>query len=499
MKLFRIQLLFTYLLTMTLVLPAGAQQDNINYLSLDDVIYIAQQQSPDALIAKHQFRSSYWEFRSFRAEYLPALTLGGTLPDYNRSFEENKLNDGTVIYQEQNLMRSDIGLSFFQRIGATGGNISLNSGLGRIDNFIDTINKPQYLSQPLVNIRYSQPLFKYNPYKWNKYIEPMKYEQAKRKYLESVEQVSISAIAHFFNLLQAQIDMQIAVKNMHNYDTLFRIAQGRYQLGKIAENELLKLELDYLTAEASVEQAELDFENNIFRLKSYLRIKDETLIELIPPTVTEFYTIKADKAITEAKYNSSTALNFEQRMLEAQSLVNRAKLENRFDADIEAVFGLTQRGFDIPAAYTNPNDQQAFRLTFSVPILDWGMAKGLIKMAQSNEELVRTSVEQEEIDFEQNIFLEVMQFNMQENQLRIAAKSDTIARKRYEVTQKRYMIGQVNDVLELSNAQMDNDRALKGYFQALRNYWRNYYQIRKQTLYDFKADRPILFNINDIM
>jgi hypothetical protein len=61
------------------------------------------------------------------------------------------------------------------------------------------------------------------------------------------------------------------------------------------------------------------------------------------------------------------------------------------------------------------------------------------------------------------------------------------------------MIGKVNDVLELSNAQIDNDNALKGYFQALRNYWRNYYQIRMQTLYDFKTDRPILFNINDIM
>ena len=47
-----------------------SQEDNMNYLSLDDVIYLAKEQSPDALIAKHRFRSSYWEFRSFKADYL---------------------------------------------------------------------------------------------------------------------------------------------------------------------------------------------------------------------------------------------------------------------------------------------------------------------------------------------------------------------------------------------------------------------------------------------
>ncbi len=498
MKLFRIQLLFTYLFTLSFILPAGAQEDNINYLSLDDVIYIAQQQSPDALIAKHQFRSNYWEFRSFRADYLPGLILEGTTPFYNRSIRPITQQDGTVEYRGINQSNSMLELSFSQNIGLTGGKISLNSGLSRLDDFTDASIDHSYQAN-IINVRFDQPIFRYNPYKWNRYIEPMKYEMAKRKYLENVEQVAITATQYFFNMLQTQIDMQIAVKNMHNYDTLFRIAQGRYQLGKIAENDLLQLELNFLKAEAAVEQSELDFENNLFRLKSYLRIKEDVPIELIPPDVDDFFTIKADKAFDEAKYNSSTALDFEKRRLEAQSQVNLAKMQGRFEADFSAVFGLEQQGASIPGAYTQPLDAQMVAFNFTLPILDWGSARGRIKMAESNEELVVTSVEQDEIDFEQNIFIQVMQFNMQENQLRIAAKSDTIARKRYVVTQQRYMIGQVNDVLELSNAQIDNDNALKGYFQALRNYWRNYYQIRMQTLYDFKADRPILFNINDIM
>jgi len=109
-----------------------------------------------------------------------------------------------------------------------------------------------------------------------------------------------------------------------------------------------------------------------------------------------------------------------------------------------------------------------------------------------------TSVEQERIDFEQSVFLTVMQFNMQENQLIIAAKSDTVAQKRYDITQKRYMIGKVNDVLELNNAQIDNDNAKKSYYQSLHTYWVNYFQLRKLTLYDFRENHKIEFNLSDI-
>ncbi|HPM93912.1 MAG TPA: TolC family protein, partial [Bacteroidales bacterium] len=116
-----------------------------------------------------------------------------------------------------------------------------------------------------------------------------------------------------------------------------------------------------------------------------------------------------------------------------------------------------------------------------------------------NYELEQTSVEQEVIDFEQNVFLNVMEFNMQKDQLFIAAKADTVAQKRYDVTQKRYMIGQVNDILDLNYAQIDNDNAKKGYFSALRNYWINYFQLRKMTLYDFRENKLLIFDIRDIM
>lgn len=471
--------------------------DTVN-LTLDQVVQIARTQSPDALIAKHRFRSKYWQFRSYKAEYLPLVQLDGTIPNISREFRKIPVPDGPDIFQYNSLANYQLRLSVDQRIGFTGGSIFMQSSMQRLDNFYADSTLTSYQSIPVI-IGYRQPIFQYNEYRWDKKIEPLRYEMAKREYMENQEEIAITSTNHFFNLLIAQVAKNIAVKNMHNYDTLFRIAQGRFQLGKIAENELLQLELKYLQASASVEESELNFENMMFQLKSYLRLKTDAYIELVPPSNTEFIDIDASKAISEARKNTAMALEFDERLLQAESNLKKAKMDGRFDADLYVEYGLTQSAAEIGEAYVNPEDQQRLSLGIQVPILDWGVSKGRIKMAESNMELEETAVEQDIIDFEQNIFLEVMRFMMQENQIRIAAKADTVAQKRFDITQKRYMIGKVNDVLELNQAQIDNDQAKLSYYRALRDYWNNFYELRRITLYDFFGERMLIFDIREVM
>ena len=88
-----------------------------------------------------------------------------------------------------------------------------------------------------------QPINGYSELKWDKKIEPLKFEQSKLQYLNTMERVSQRAVDYFFDLALAQINLEIAEKNKANSDTLYQIALGRYQLGTIAENELLQLEL----------------------------------------------------------------------------------------------------------------------------------------------------------------------------------------------------------------------------------------------------------------
>ena len=490
-----LNIVLTVLITLSSVL-IHAQQP-VKY-TLNDVIELAQKQSPDALIAKHRFISSYWTYRNFKADYLPNLTLDARMPNINRTIAAVPAQDGSINYIPQSQSSYFVGMSLEQEVGFTGGSISLNTGLSRMDNFYTDTTTSQYLAN-MVNITINQPIFNYNPYKWDKKIKPLEYDAAKRKVVEENEKVASTAVNYFFSLLISQLERGIAVKNQANYDTLYKIAQGRYELGKIAENDLLQLELSLLKAVSAVESSELNYENSFFLFSSYLRLKDDAEIELIPPTITYTTEILLDKALVEAKNNSSEILEFKTRLLEAESRVNWAKTKGGFNADLYAVLGLSQTSNVISSAYNNPLDEEMVVLGMTIPILDWGKTKGEIKLAESNQNLEVTSVEQAIIDFNQNVFINVMEYNMQKSQLLIAAKSDTVAQKRFDITQKRYMIGKINDVLELRMAQQDNDYAKVGYYRALMTYWKSYYDIRQLTLYDFQRNMPITVNVDDLI
>jgi outer membrane protein TolC len=83
-----------------------------------------------------------------------------------------------------------------------------------------------------------------------------------------------------------------------------------------------------------------------------------------------------------------------------------------------------------------------------------------------------------------------MQFNLQDDQLRIATKADTVAQKRYSVTKQRFYIGKI-DVLDLNIALGEKDAAKRNYLSAMQNYWSYYFNIRRLTLFDFEKMIPL--------
>lgn len=457
-------------------------------LTLDEVIRLAEEQSPYALIAKHRFRASYWQYRTFVAEYRPALTLTGQLPDYSTAYSRvwNSVSE-QYDYASTNILQTSGSMSLAQNIGLTGGSISLVSDLTFERDFERNANK--YITAPL-NVRLTQPLFRYNELKWQKKIEPLRYEEARKTYLSDVENVHMMAVQYFFNLALAQINREIAETNMQNADTLYQIARGRYNLGTIAEDELLQMELSYLNAGTAINESETNLRDRELKLRSFLGFNQSLRLELIIPSEVPDLEVEVSEVLRLAEENNPELIALERQLVEAQSSVAQAKAEKGLNANLTASYGLRDQDPLLDLAYDKPNQQQTIRVGFTLPILDWGLGRGRYKMAQSSEELTRMQVEQSRIDFEQNLLLDVQQFNLQRNQVYIAAKSDTVAAKMFEVTKQRFLIGKI-DVLELNNADTKKDQNRRSYIQALNNYWTYYFNLRALTLYDFVNRKPL--------
>ncbi|MGB0430532.1 MAG: TolC family protein, partial [Bacteroidia bacterium] len=255
------KLIFSLLYFLPLV--ALAQQ----VLDLPKVVEYAKQNSPDAAAAKTRFENSDWIYKSYKADLRPTISLNSTLPNFRSSIEAYDLDDGTQQFISRSLATSLANVSLSQNIGLTGGSIFMSTGMQRIDVFGDNATT-SYLTTPF-NIGFNQRLFGYNQYKWLKQTEPMRYFEAQRAYFEEMEAVAITATNLFFDYYDAQIAADLAKLNMANSDTLYKISKGRYQLGKIAEHELLQMELNVLNAQKDLRQAKIDLSNTKARLQNY--------------------------------------------------------------------------------------------------------------------------------------------------------------------------------------------------------------------------------------
>src|SRR5574344_1947016 len=70
-------------------------EENTIKLTLPDAIAMARSQSVDAVVARGELKTAYWEYRTYMADLLPELTFDGTLPQYNKSYSSYQQDDGS--------------------------------------------------------------------------------------------------------------------------------------------------------------------------------------------------------------------------------------------------------------------------------------------------------------------------------------------------------------------------------------------------------------------
>lgn len=466
-------------------------------LSLSEAIQLAKLQSLSSFRSKNMYLASYWDFRSFKASQLPGLRLNATPFNYNRSVTpQYDFESGDFIFVPDERISSDIGLSLNQNITFTGGELSLTSDVRRLENMgSDNIS---YTSIP-VSIRLRQPLTGYNEFKWQSKLKPLEFEQAKKEFLSEMEALSEQTVRIFFNVVGAHIDLNIAETNLANADTLYNVGKGRFQIGTVTQDELLDMELTYLNAKMAKTKAEVSLKQSQNLLNSFLGFEKDVLITPLIPDEIPGLKINADQALELAKENNPQVLELEAKLIKANEDVARTRSTSGLSADLRANLGVNKQSDNINDLYQPPyGDDRGLGVTLNAPIIDWGTRRGKIQMAKSNKQVAEAEVKQALIDFEQDIIMGILQFNLQEEQVNISAKADTVAQLGYNVTKQRFMIDKV-DIIKLNAARNSLDLARRQYINALSEFWRGYYTIRQITLYDFERNESLIKSLDYLL
>ncbi len=458
------------------------QAQQVTAMTLEECILRAQARSPEAQIAQKGFMAVHWDFKAYKAGLLPQVRLDLNTPGFVRSIRQITQNDGTIAFRQQNQAFSSGTLSISQQIAPTGGNLSLSSGLTRLDVFGSNSYRI-YQATPIL-LSYSQPILTYNELRWQNRIRPVQYQVAERQYLEALEDIAVSISGKYFDVYIAQMTIENARLNLSITDSVYTISEGRFRVGKIAENDLLQTELAFLNAQMQVQQAEIAKQKAKLELAISLGLPSSDDVRVEQPAELGQLVVDPEYAWAQARQNRSDLLDYQSRGIQAESALAQARAGARLTANLNATFGLNQSSDTVQYAYRNLLDQQTATIGIGIPIIQWGRGKAQVQSAMVARDQTLEQIKLDQRRFERDLRFQVMDFLQIQQQLILAAKSDTIGQRRFEVAKNRYLIGKI-DITNLQIAQNEKDNARISYVQALRQYWVAYFQLRRATLYDW--------------
>lgn len=474
----------TTIFALCLTIIGAAAQRKVT-LDLRRTIEIASDSSLQAFRNQNLYMSGYWEYRSYRAGRLPSLSLDLTPASYNRYITQRYNYDENIdVYRAQQMYSASGGLNITQNFDPLGGTFFLETSLAYMRNFGD-VKSTQYSSIP-VRIGYRQNLIGFNSFKWERRIEPVKFEKVKKEFIYNMEEVSETAVNYFFALALAQAEYRLAIDNLASCDTLYTIGERRFKIASISQADLLTLKLDKVNAENTLENTRIALKRAMFTLASFLGMEKDAQIEVMLPSAPVAKAIETDRALQFAKANNPTLLSHRQSILEGKRDLSRTRVEQRFQANLSASVGFNQVAPHLADAYSNLMRQDLVSLTVSIPIIDWGVRKGKVNMAKNNLNVLEIAARQDELSIEEDVIMTVSDFNIQQRLVNSALEALELAETAYAQTRQRFIIGKA-DMNSLTLSQNRQQDANKNYINSLQNYWLSYYKLRKLTLFDFET------------
>ncbi len=453
---------------------SAAQERTIH---LENLLEQAEKQTISVKRAKTNLAISSAEYQLYKANLRPTIGLDALLPNFINTSTQVTQPDGSIAFQRVSQNNSSLSLYANQNIGLTGANVFVQSDLQRFDNFSTDIK--QYNGVPF-RIGIVQPLFAFNPLKWQKRILPLRLKEQTYAYNIAVEDAKWQTSQLFFDIIGAKTLKDIAQTNKEVNENLLLIAQQRFELGKTSENEVLQLEMELKRAILTEAQAGNQEAQAIQALETFLNTQQLSSKDFVLPEAPAQRIIDMDQLILKAKENRPEIIQYQRELLEQKRQLASTRSDYGIQSNVLALFGWARGSENIEDIYQNPFNEQQIRFNISVPIYDGGKRREAMKIARLNQELIETTNQQNLLNLENEIRNAAMRFIQAQQDILILEEIKSLATDRFDISNQRYTLGKIS-ITELTLAQREKDQIHRDYVSALRNYWTSLYQLRTLT------------------
>ena len=466
-------------------------------VTLQEVLRLGRKYSIEYKERENVFIDEYWAYKQFTLDLLPKFNFSLNPFTVNRTLAERYDYENNVeTFRETKTISSNTGLNITQSIPLTGASISLGSNISRIENFGDG----DFTSFGVTTFRVSlnQPLFKHNPYKWDKKELPLKLKKAKCEMIQFGEQLNQDIANLYFELAEAYQLYKLSQQEVSNSDALLRTGEKLLRIDKITPLDLVELELKQANANISLANREKELENARFQLDKML--EGNLPVDMVPIVLYpgEEIQLALGDIMKKAHELNPFYIDLEQKAIDFQRQYDQIKKQNRLSADLNLSYGLNQGGETLKEAFQNPVNQQTGSITLSIPVFDWGISKRKKIIDLNKLETDKAKLKSVTQEFEQSIKQRFYAYSIDKKTIQNADKARKLAMKSYTLKLEQYKLGKIT-LQELNQIQINLLDSEKEYINGISRYWSNLFALQALTLHDLHSGQPIRIDFDEII
>jgi len=430
------------------------------------------------------------KFKFYKSLLKPNISLSASIPNFINSSTPITQPDGSIAFQSIRQANGSLSAFASQVIPATGGTLFINSDIQRFDDFTTSFH--QYNGVP-IRAGIVQPIFGFNPWKYEKAIQDFSLAEAELTYNIKIEETLGLATDYYFNILIAKQNLEIANTNQIVNEKLLKITVERLTLGKVSRDEKLQLEIELNTAKLAVSQASTQLEQSIAVLYTFLGLPPlNAEASFVIPKNLKIANVNIDALINSSKKYRPEIIAFQKNKALNKLDLARANADYGLQANLRASIGLVRGAEAVKEIYNDPFSEQRFNITLSVPILDWGKRAAATSQIRLQQEELDAAYQQQILELENGIEQRGLIFSRLQNEIVLLQEIMEKAEERFQISNDRYILGNI-DITNLTLAQREKDQTKRNFINALKSYWVSYYEIRALSGYDILNNKEIIY------
>jgi outer membrane protein len=469
-------------------------------LDLDKSISIAKMKSLRMLSLKQDLRVAEFNLRSATSRFKTHISLNMTLPNYSKSIEQYYDSLGNISLYTSRKGTYNGGLNISQPL-PTNGNIYVLSTFNNIDNYISnsrvmTLSSQIGIDQP-INALY------YNDLKAGYKIAELEYERSRKKLAKDELDLVFDVSNAFYTLLSVQKREEIARMNLERQQDAYKTAKNKFDAGLIREVDALQMEVDLAEAQNNYDMALVNQNSSMNNFKTIIGISLQDSVVINSDLNYSIIVVDPVKA-TQLALKNRTEIREQEINLEINKInIKKQKSNGMPKGNINAYYeriGTNNSSMDNPfsnsinnsfADFSERPENLGVGLTISIPILDWGQNRALVRAAEAKfqqnkyqQEMVKRNIESEVLNL-------VAELNSSLKRLQLLEKNVKVAEKSFEIIRARFTDGDIDSQsLALERERLNN--AYTSHLSAYINYQLMRADLTRRTFYDFENNRPIV-------